>query len=120
MLATVDNMYFNLIPLLRKKPAALFLQVGTNDSSNETPFQIYDKLLIWSTLLKKAIQIVMSYCLHQSIDLMIETQLLNSLLSESSLNLIYNSNIGHSVLGMHCLDLNEIVLVSWLYILSKE
>ena len=25
---------------LRKKPAALFLQVGTNDSSNETPFQI--------------------------------------------------------------------------------
>ena len=38
-------MYFNLISFLRKKPAALVLHVGTNTSSNETPFQIYDKLL---------------------------------------------------------------------------
>ena len=43
--ATIDDMYFNLIPLLRKKPAALVLHVGTNNSSNETSFQIYDKLL---------------------------------------------------------------------------
>ena len=42
--ATIDDMYFNLIRLLRKKPAALALHVGTNNSSNET-FQIYDKLL---------------------------------------------------------------------------
>ena len=42
--AMIDGMYFNLIPLLRKKPAALVLHVGTNNSSNET-FQIYDKLL---------------------------------------------------------------------------
>ena len=38
-------MYFNLIPLLRKKTAALVLHVGTKNSSNETLFQIYDKLL---------------------------------------------------------------------------
>ena len=38
-------MYFNLIPLLKKKPAVLVLHVGTNNSSNETSFQIYDKLL---------------------------------------------------------------------------
>ena len=43
--ATIDDMYFNLIPLLRKKPAALVLHVGTNNSSNETSFQICDKLL---------------------------------------------------------------------------
>ena len=43
--ATIDDMYFNLIPLLRKKPAALVLHVGTNNSSNETSFQIFDKLL---------------------------------------------------------------------------
>ena len=42
--ATIDDMYFDLIPLLRKKPAALVLHVGTNNLSNET-FQIYDKLL---------------------------------------------------------------------------
>ena len=42
---TIDDMYFNLIPLLRKKPDALVLHVGTNNLSNETSFQIYDKLL---------------------------------------------------------------------------
>ena len=29
--ATIDGMYFNLIPLLRKKPTALVLHVGTNN-----------------------------------------------------------------------------------------
>ena len=43
--ATTDDMYFNLIPLLGKKPAALDLHVETNNLSNETSFQIYDKLL---------------------------------------------------------------------------
>ena len=37
-------MYFNLIPLIREKPATLVLHVGTNNSSNETSFQIYNKL----------------------------------------------------------------------------
>ena len=41
----IDDMYFNLIPLLRKQPAALVLRVGTNNSSIKTSFQIYDKLL---------------------------------------------------------------------------
>ena len=43
--ATIDDMYFSLIPLLRKKPAALALHVGTGNSTNKTSFQIYDKLL---------------------------------------------------------------------------
>ena len=38
-------MYYNLIPLLRKKSAALVLHVVTNNSSHEILFQIYDKLL---------------------------------------------------------------------------
>ena len=42
---TIDDMYFNLIPLLRKKPAALVLHVGTDNSLNEISSQIYDKLL---------------------------------------------------------------------------
>ena len=29
--ATIDDMYFNLIPLLKKKPATLVLHVGTNN-----------------------------------------------------------------------------------------
>ena len=73
--ATIDGMYFNLIQFLRTKPAALVLHVGTNNSSNETSFQVYDKLLNLVHLLKKTIRIVMLYCLHQSIDLIMERQL---------------------------------------------
>ena len=43
--ATIDDMYFNLISWSREKPAALVLHVGASNSSNETSFQIYDKLL---------------------------------------------------------------------------
>ena len=52
----------------------------------------------------------MLYCLPQSIDLNRKAALnikrLNSL-SESSLDIIDNSNIGHSFLGMQRLHLNE-------------
>ena len=43
--AMIEVMYFNLILLIRKKPATLVLHVGTNNSSNEASFQIYNKLL---------------------------------------------------------------------------
>ena len=42
---TIDDMYFNLISLLRKKLVVLVLHLGTNNSSNETLFEIYDKML---------------------------------------------------------------------------
>ena len=51
--AMIDDMNFNLTPLLRKKPAALVLHVGTNNSSNETSFQIYDKLLNLAHFIKE-------------------------------------------------------------------
>ena len=73
--ATIDDMHFNPITLLRKKTATFVLHVGTNNSSNETSFQVYDKLLNLVHLLKKTIRIVMLYCLHQSIDLIMERQL---------------------------------------------
>ena len=42
--ATIDDMYFSLILLLREKLTALVLHVGTGNSTNETSFQIYDIL----------------------------------------------------------------------------
>ena len=103
-------MYFNLIPLLRKKPVALVLHVGTHNSSNET-FPIYDKLLNLVHFIKgnnPNCQVVLT----SSIDRLdgkatLTIKRLSSLLSESSLEIIDNSNIGHSFLGMHGLHLNE-------------
>ena len=110
--ATIHDMYFNLIPLLRKKPTALVLHVGTNNSSNETSFQIYDKLLNLVHFIKENnpnCHVVLSSLIDRLDDgkAALTTKRLNSLLSESSLDIIDNSSIGHSFLGIHGLHLNE-------------
>ena len=48
----------------------------------------------------------MSYCIDDG-KTALTIERLNSLLSESSLDIIGNSNIGYSFLGMHGLHLNE-------------
>ena len=92
-------MYFNLIPLLRKKTAALVLHVGTNNSSNETSFQIYDKLLNLVIFMKENnpnCHVVLSSPIDRLDDrkAALTVRRLNSLLSESSCDIIDNSNIG--------------------------
>ena len=113
--ATIDDMYFNLISLLRKKPAALVLHVGTNNSSNETSFEIYSKLLNLVYFIKEN-NPNCHVVLPSSIDRLddgkaaLTIKRLSSYqkrLSEFSLDIIDNSNIGHSFLGMHGLHLNE-------------
>ena len=72
---TIDDMFFELTPLLRKKPAALDLNVDTNNLSNETSFQIDDKLLNFVHFVKENnanCHVVLS---SQSIDLMMERQI---------------------------------------------
>ena len=96
--ATIDDMYFNLIPLLRKKPAALVLHVGTNNSSNETSFQIYDKLLNLVHFIKENnlnCHVVLSSPIDRPDDekAALTIKRLNSLFSESSIDIIDNSNI---------------------------
>ena len=102
--AAIDDMYFNLIPLSRKKPAALVLHVGTNNSSNETSFQIYDKLVHF---VKENNPNSSPIDRLDDGKAVFTIKRLNSLLSESSLDIIDNSNIGHSFLGMHELHLNK-------------
>ena len=108
---TIDDIYFNLIPLLRKKPATLVLHVGTNNSSNETSFQIYDKLLNLVHSIKENnpnCHVVLSSPIDRLDDgkAALTIKRLNSLLSESSLDIIDNSNIGHGFLGINGLHLN--------------
>ena len=110
--ATLDDMYFNPIPLLRKKPAALVLHVGTNNSSNETSFQIYDKPLNLDHFIKENnpnSHVVLSSPID-TLDngkAVLTIKRLNNLLPESSLDITDNSNIGHCFLGMYGLHLNE-------------
>ena len=98
--------------MLRKKPTALVFHVGTNNSSNETSFQIYDKLLNLVHFVKENnlnCPVVLSSPIDRLDDgkVALTIKRLNSLLSEFSLDIIDNSNIGHSFLGMQRLHLNE-------------
>ena len=93
--AMIDGMYFNLIPLLRKKPAALVLHVGTNNLSNETSFQIYDKLLNLVHFVKENdpnCHVVLSSPIDRLDDgkAALTIKRLNSLLSEFSLDITNN------------------------------
>ena len=86
--------------------------MGTNNSSNETSFQIYDKLLNLFHFIKENnpnCYVVLSSPINKLDDgkVALTIKRLNSLLSESSLDIIDNSNIGHSFLGMDGLHLNE-------------
>ena len=110
--ATIDDMYFNLIPLLRKQPAVLLLHVGSNDSSNGTSCQIYDKLLNRVHFIKESnpnCHVVLTSPIERLDDgkAALTIKRLNSLLSEFSHDIIDDSKIVHSFLGMHGLDLNE-------------
>ena len=111
--ATIDDMYFNLIPLLRKRPTTFVLHMGTNNSSNETSFQIYDKLLNLVHFVQENdpnCHVVLSSPIDRLDDgkAALTIKSLNSLLLKSSLDIIDNSNIGHSFLGMHGLHLNKL------------
>ena len=109
---TIDDIYFNLIPLLRRKTAALVLHLGNNNSSNEASFQIYDNLLNLVHFIKENnpnCHVVLSSPIDRLDNgkAALTIKRLNSLLPESSLEIIDNSNIGHSFLGKHGLHLNE-------------
>ena len=95
-------MYFNLIPFLRKKSAALVSHMDTNNSSNET-FQVYDKLLDLVHFVKGN-NPNCHVLLPSPIDRLDDGE---AALTKSSLEITDNSNIGDSFLGMHRLNLNE-------------
>ena len=101
-----------ILPIVQKKPATLALHVGINNSSNETSFQIYDKLLNLFHFVREN-NPNCHVALPSSIDRLddekaaLTIKRLNSLLSESSLDIVDSSNIEHSFFGMHGLHLNE-------------
>ena len=101
--ATIDDIQFNLIPSLRKKSAALVLHIGTNNSPNETSYQIYNKLLNLLHFIKENnpnCHVLLSSPIDRLDDgkAALTIKRLNCLLLDSTLDIINNSEIGHSFL----------------------
>ena len=101
--ATIDDMQFNLILSLRKKQAALVLHIGTSNSPNETSYQIYNKLLNLLHFIKENnpnCHVLLSSPIDRLDDgkAALTIKRLNCLLLDSTLDIINNSEIGHSFL----------------------
>ena len=50
--STVDDMNHHIVPVLRKKPSHLIIQVGTSDASSSTSREILNKLLNLKSIAK--------------------------------------------------------------------
>ena len=92
-------------PIVTEKPAALVLDVGTNNSLNETSFFIYDKLLNLVHFFKGTnpySRVVLSSPIHRLGDgkAALTIKRLSRLSLDSLLDIINSINIGYSFLGM--------------------
>ena len=58
---TVDDMFYNIFPLLRKKPSNILFHVGTNNAVSDTPEKIVEKLIKLKILYDLHFRTVMLY-----------------------------------------------------------
>ena len=104
---TIDEMHFNLIPLLRKKPVVLILHVGTNNSPDETSSKINSQLLNLVQFIKENkpnCYVVLSPQIDRLDDGKAAHTIkrLNTLLLHSSLEIINNSKL--DIVFLVCVD----------------
>ena len=110
--ATVDDMKYHVIPIIRKEPTFVILHIGTNDSPHSTSQEILDKTLELKSLINKELpncKVVISTPTIRSdnrIAALTVSQLTNKLL-ELDVDTIDNRNINNRNLGNKGLHLNQ-------------
>ena len=111
--ALVEDMFYNLVPLMRKKPSALILHVGTNNTVSDSSKVILKKinsLISYIKINNPECRIIISQPVRRTDNGKATLTLnnLNKLLAELDVDKIDNSNIDVSCLGKSGLHLNSI------------
>ena len=117
--STIEDMYLNIYPLLRKNPTNIFLVIGTNNAKTDNSVQVAEKLV----KLREYILSIIPTCIviisplinrydHAKAQLTVTK--VNELLSKMNIPIIDNSNITRDHLGKKG---HHVVLVSLLLIL---
>ena len=111
--ALVEDMFYNLVPLMRKKPSALILHVGTNNTVSDSSKVILKKinsLISYIKINNPECRIIISQPVRRTDNGKATLTLnnLNKLLAELDVDKIDNSNIDVSCLGKRGLHLNSI------------
>ena len=109
----VEDMFYNLVPLMRKKPSALILHVGTNNTVSDSSKVILKKinsLISYIKINNPECKIIISQPVRRtdSGKATLTLNNLNKLLAELDVDKIDNSNIDVSCLGKRGLHLNSI------------
>ena len=110
--ASIEDMYFNLVPLLRKKPTNIILLVGTNNAVLENSVKIYEKLLRLKEHILKVIpdchiilsKLIVRDDIPKARQTVIET---NELLSKLDVPMMDNGNITEKHLAKKKLHLSS-------------
>ena len=108
--ASVDDMYDYLLPLLKKRPKYLILQIGSNDAPRKTAKQIFDEMLELKRFINHLLPSVIVYfsCPVLRLDDANANLTLRHLCYEMEIlpNIIVNKNVDGSCLGKKGLHLN--------------
>ena len=110
--ATLDDMKYHVIPIIRKEPSFAILHIGTNDAPHTTSKEILDQILELKALIIKGLptcRVVISTPTVRSDNAkaaLTVSQLTNKLL-ELNIETVDNRNINHRNLGQKDLHLNQ-------------
>ena len=110
--ASIEDMHFNLTPLLRKKPANVIIHIGTNNCPSHEPDVIADKLFSLQNFIathSPASKIIFSNIITRCDDIKAQSTAIrvNQILDKSHLNILDNSQINRDYLGKKGLHLNR-------------
>ena len=102
--ALVEDMFYNLVPLIRKKPSALTLHVGTNNTISDSSKVILKKinsLISYIKINNPECRIIISQPVRRKYNgkATLTLNRLNKLLAELDVDKIDNTNIDVSCLG---------------------
>ena len=111
--ALVEDMFYNLVPLMRKKPSALILHVGINNTVSDSSKVILKKihsLISYIKINNPECRTIISQSVRRTDNGKATLTLnnLNKFVAELDVDKIDNSNIDVSCLGKRGLHLNSI------------
>ena len=109
--AGIEDMHYNILPLLRKKPTTVILHVGTNDCTSDNSAEITVKLLKLKNFILTTLptcKIIFSSLIDRFDDAnaQLTVKMTNENMEKRELNIIDNSNIIRTHLGKKGLHMN--------------
>ena len=109
--ATVDDMFDYLIPLLKKEPSYIILQIGSNDSPSKTCDEILDEILNLKAFIHSALpnaRVFISCPVIRTDNKKANNTLreLDIILKNTTKDIVINDNIDITCLGKRGLHLN--------------